>query len=503
MTVKIQWDDMPKSLADWIAEKYKFVTSMDNEEIFVYNNGIYHEEGEALIKEEVEKIGEKNYFKITTHLTNEVINHIKRRTYVKRNDFNKHSHLIHLQNGIYNLKTNELQNFDPKIISTTQLPIEYDPKADCPTIQKFLSEILHESDIPTIQELFGYCLLKSYTIQKAFLFIGEGSNGKSTLLALLKAFLGKENIASISLQELENDRFAKANLFGKLANIYPDLTDEQMKKTGVFKMLTGGDPISADQKFKGRVDFVNYAKLCFSANKAPEVLEDSDAFFRRWIIVTFPNTFTDETADKNILQKLTTPEELSGLFNWAIEGLNRLLENGRFTNSESVEVLREHYTRVSSPLQAFVMDCCKTGIDEWIWKNDLYSAYVQYCQDKKLPVKAKNKFGMDLATVVPALSDAMKKRNGRQERFWRGINLKEDIQSIHVSATFKCTWNNNKVKENTYTLSTPYTDSEKDEIAENNNKTNKKQQNLEEFSDVDSDSDELVSVRGNEGREFG
>src|SRR3990170_3577435 len=117
-----------------------------------------------------------------------------------------------------------------------------------------------------MQEWVGYCLWRNYEAQKAMLLIGEGHNGKSTAINLIKALLGIKNISCRSLQELELNRFAKADLYSELANLYPDLSDQALKSTGTFKMLTGGDPITAEYKFRNGFSYINYAKLTFSCN---------------------------------------------------------------------------------------------------------------------------------------------------------------------------------------------------------------------------------------------
>ena len=177
------------------------------------------------------------------------------------------------------------------MIFLKKIPIKYNPNADCPKIKEFINQIMREEDVVVLQELAGYCLWKDYPIQKAFALVGEGSNGKSTFLRLLTKLLGKENVSSISLQDLVNNRFAVANLYGKLANIFADLPPEILKDTAKFKMLTGGDIITAEKKFKNPFKFYNYAKLIFSCNRLPVTYDDTTAFFRRWVIINFPNTF--------------------------------------------------------------------------------------------------------------------------------------------------------------------------------------------------------------------
>jgi phage/plasmid-associated DNA primase len=143
--------------------------------------------------------------------------------------------------------------------------------------------------------------------------------------------------------------------------------------------------------------FVNHAKLTFSCNEVPEVYEDTVAFFRRWIIIQFPNTFDGAKADKDLLKKLTTPDELSGILNFALEGLTRLRSNGwTFSNSRSTEEVRQDYIRRSSPIKAFQMDCLVRKADGVISKKALYQAFLDYCKKMKLAAVTSTTFFKNL-----------------------------------------------------------------------------------------------------------
>lgn len=419
---------VPKLLADDILRDYNFKTLKDTSEILFYNSGIYHSNGEALIKEEAQKrFGEE----LTTHWANEIIFHIQASTYTEREDFDKNKHLIHLENGIFNIETMKLENLDPNIMSTVGLIIKHDPDADCPKIKQFLSEVVSEDDITVVQEMIGYCLLRDYPIHKAFMLIGDGANGKSTLLELIKTFLGGNNISNVSLQNFEKNRFSSAQLYGKLANIYADLTDISLYKTGVFKMLTGGDTVSAEKKFKGMFGFVNTAKLLFSANKLPETTDDSSAFFRRWIFLNFPNKFEGGNADKHLLKKITSDEELSGLFNWVIDGLKRLLKNADFSDSMTTDQIQDLYERMSSPIIAFIKDMTEQDSEGIILKEDLYRVFVAYCKKNKLPTMANNTFARKLIEHFPNIFPSQKTIEGKKGRtVWLGIKFKKGGQGI-------------------------------------------------------------------------
>jgi putative DNA primase/helicase len=347
-------EDARDEAVNRIASSHNLITLKDTNEVYYYKDGIYISGGEPLIKAFSDRIMETS----SKHDREEILDTLRIRNYHDRDEFDSDPYMLNLKNCWINLRNFRRVNHTPGLLSFVQLPVSYRRKATCPKIMKFLDEVLYPEDVIVIQELFGYVLWKGYPSAKAFMLIGEGSNGKSTLINLIKALLGNQNTSARGLQELEIDRFAKADFHSKLANLYADLPDVALKSTGIFKMLTGGDLISAQRKFQNPFNFVNYAKLIFSANKVPEVHDDTEAFFRRWILITFPDKFEGEKANKNLLSELTTEQELSGLLNWAIEGLKRLQSNGwNFSNSRSTEEIREEYIRKSSPVDAFFFDC--------------------------------------------------------------------------------------------------------------------------------------------------
>jgi putative DNA primase/helicase len=398
------------------------ITFKDSEQVFHYNGGCYTPNGEAKIKEISMQVLKKE---ATTHTINEIINTTKIRSFVDRNEIENSPFLLCVENGILNMLTGEFMDHTPNRIFFSKLPVTYEPNTTCPRIRKFLEEVLYEDDIKVIQELLGYCLFPRYNIHKSFMFVGDGANGKTTLLGLVEKFLGKINISNVSLQDLDGNRFAAANLHGKLANIYDDLTYNDLVETSKFKILTGESPIMADIKYRSPFTFINHAKLIFSTNKIPKVkFDDSDAFFRRWLILVFPNTFMGKDADPDLLNKLTTKEELSGLLNFALNGLERLLSQGMFSKSVSTEETRKQYIRMSDSVGAFCMDMIVTDSENDIPKKTLYSIYCEYCRENKLPAVSESTFHRKIHKYVRVV-DNRPEIDGKQVRCWRGINWKD------------------------------------------------------------------------------
>ncbi|MGC9086691.1 MAG: DNA primase family protein [Thermoproteota archaeon] len=412
---------IPKLLAEELMQEYRFITMRDNEEVYVWKDGYYRPHAETLIKEECKKrLGEE----YRRNRVSEVIDYIKASTFTERRE--ESPNLIPLKNGVLDIDTMELKPHSPEYMFFNTLPVEYNPNAKCPNIERFLSEVTSsEEDATVLIEFIGFCLYRKYFIAKALLLVGEGSNGKSTFLNLVRAFLGHENVSGRSLQDLEENRFAKADLHHKLANVYADLPDKALWQTGILKMLTGQDLISAERKFQHSFTFENYAKLLFSANKVPETYDESEAFFRRWLIVNFPKQFVGEEADPNILEKLTTPDELSGLLNLALAALKRLLERGEFSYSKTTEEIKKDYMRKSSPVAAFAIDSLEVDANAFIIKKELYSCFTEYCKEKNLPIISQDTFFKKLPAYV-AISDFRPTVEYKRLHALKGIRYKAD-----------------------------------------------------------------------------
>ena len=305
-------------LTDYILDEFHVKVTRDKAtDIYIYDGGIYNNNGELKIAEKLIKIMEKEF---GSNYLREVLLFIRSTSEIKieREELIANLHLLCMKNGILNTKTMKMQKHNPEIVLISKVPIDFNPKSKCPQWEKFLTEVVSKEDAVILQEAFGYCLLRSSKYQKAFMLTGVGSNGKSVLLDVLKDFLGIKNVTSSALQVL-SDKFVSSRFYNKLANIYPDLPSYAIKDTGMFKALTGCDFIEAERKYGHPFTFTNHAKMFYSANRVPLSKDDSEAYFRRWIQIDFPNKFEGKSADKNLTLKLL--KEKSGIFNWALKGL--------------------------------------------------------------------------------------------------------------------------------------------------------------------------------------
>lgn len=366
---------IPKKLADELMDEYRFIYA--TERLYVYRGGVYVPKGELLVKQRCrELLGNA----ARVNRINEVIAHISDMTHTEPEELNVHDNLLNIENGMHDWINDELLAHDPDYLSTVRIPVEYASDATCPTVDYFFETTLPEDCIPIVEELFGYALIPYVRFEKAFMLTGVGANGKSTFLTLLEAFVGSKNVSKVPLQELDEHKFKRAELFGKLVNLFADLDSSALRSSSYFKIIVSGDQIDAERKYKDPFFFRPFARLVYSANQLPTSPDKSFAYYRRWVIMPFPHQFTGTKADKSLGDKLIEKEELSGLFNRALTGLNRLFKKQEFSQSATVQEALDDYKKQNDTVTAFVSDHCEFDPHAKTERTELYNAYTTYCE---------------------------------------------------------------------------------------------------------------------------
>jgi P4 family phage/plasmid primase-like protien len=406
-------------IAQYLISRYYIKTVDEHDrELLIYQDGVYVP-GLEVIRLFLQNFLEE---KCKAHVKNEIIEKIKDLTATDRASFVVSRNLINLNNGVFDITTWQLLPHDPKNLFRTKIPVDYSPQADCPLIKRFLAEILGKDERTLVEEEIGYGLYRLYFIKKAFIFVGEPNTGKTTALNVINSFYGKNNVSTVGLQKLSSDKFAAAQLQHKYINTLDDLSSRDIDDTGVFKMVTGGGSMPAEYKFKNRFHFENYAKLIFACNKIPDVKDtDDDAYFSRWIVVRFNKEI--EKTDKFLTEKLTTPAELSGLLNLALEGLKRLLANGDFSYDKTPEEIKIEMMKSGSALAGFAASCIVQDSDNWVSKDNLHTAFKGYANENKLTVMGIINFGRQIKKHAPYLEDGKKTINKAQVTGWRNVRL--------------------------------------------------------------------------------
>ena len=334
---------------------------------------------------------------------------------------------VNVQNGIIDTVSGELRPHSPTFRSPIQLRVNYDPTADCPRIRQFVAEVFPGDAQILGYEIAGWLCVPEINLQKAVLLLGAGANGKSTYLNLLTALLGQNNVSRVPLHDFGGNRFKPADLYGKLANLCGDLPPK-VGDSAMFKMIVGGDSISAERKYGHPFAFTPFCRLVFSAN---ELLDSSDfslAFLRRWVVVPFPNTFDETQADEHLLKKLTTSEELSGLFNMALAAYSGVRKRGSFTQAWSTSWAKSEFEATLDPIADFLAEWTILGTGESVPKPTLYSSYAEWAKVAGQKPISRPRFKQLLQQKVPGLAE--KAIHGT--RYWTGIGLVQ--QPINLGA---------------------------------------------------------------------
>ncbi|WP_394513105.1 DNA primase family protein [Priestia aryabhattai] len=381
---------VPLAVANDIMSKHPTIYC-EGSGFFIYENGVYRQGREMFLHQ---KIQELLGFEATNQRVLEVIGQIKRSKVLSEDVFNKVP-LLNLKNGSLDVASGEFYPHSPTNYTTIQLPIMYDPNADCPNIKKFINEIVAADTVPILEEWFAYCMFPTTKYEKAIMLTGTGANGKSVLMNLFKYFIGKENLSHNDLQDFER-RFTTANLYGKLANTSADLPSCALKDTGIFKKIVAGDDLQAEYKGLNSFTFTPYARLMFSANELPASADLSEGFFRRWIIINFPNIFSGQNADPNLLEKLTTSQELSGLLNLALQAWDRLNKQGGFTTNADTKKTLNDYKRANDKVLQFIEEECVISETAKVSKSGLYRAYNEWCKLSGYKALGQHKFYQSL-----------------------------------------------------------------------------------------------------------
>ena len=319
--------------------------------------------------------------------------------FVSSSDFKKQDTeskvLINLQNGTFEFDPelfNALRSHSKDDFLTYQLDFEYNQRAQAPLFQKFLDKVLPEKELQLIlAEYLGYIFTKKKQLNLEMMLFcyGNGSNGKSVLFDIVTALLGKENVSNYSLQNLTSDcGYQRAKIADKLVNYASEISVKL--EQSVFKLLSSGEPVEARLPYGEPFIMDEYAKFIFNCNELPRDVEQTNAFFRRIKTLPFRVEITEGERDTQLSRKIIE-SELSGIFNWVLEGLDRLMKNKAFTISAIVEQVKNEYRISTDSVLLFIEEeGFKPTNESTLTLKTLYECYKTFTMDYGLrPVSAR------------------------------------------------------------------------------------------------------------------
>lgn len=345
-----------------------------NGQLHIYKDGIYvpgHAEIESQMIKHIPHLKRANRSEVLAYLEIMIDGEAK----------TTNPNVIAFTNGLYNIKDGSFRDFTPDVVITNKIPWPYNPAAYSELLDHTLDRLAcNDPEVRALlEEMVGYCLYRRNELGKAFILIGDKSNGKSTFLHVVKNMLGDSNIASLDLKEL-GDRFKTAELFGKLANIGDDIGDEFIANASVFKKLVTGDRVNVERKGQDPFEFNNYAKFLFSANNIPRMKDKTGAVQRRLVIVPFDAKFTPNDPDFRpfIKDELCEQDSMEYLIVLGLKALKSVLGKAQFTTSKRVQGQLDEYEQNNNPIIGFIQEVGLDGIVNEPTKT-VYRKYKEYC----------------------------------------------------------------------------------------------------------------------------
>lgn len=345
--------------------------------------GVWTSLSDRAVKQDVQSaLDQLPSFDVMSSTVNSVTDVLKTEIFVQNHQFNQgNPEVVNCLNGqaelagnCWNLKPHRREDY-----RTTQIPVVYDPHATAPKFEAFLSQIFQDDPDKdekrqAVLELFGYTLMSHARHEKFVILIGAGANGKSVLLSILCALVGQENVAGVQPSSFDN-RFQRAHLDQKLANIVTELRQGEVIADAELKAISSGEPATVEHKHKAPFVMRPFATCWFGTNHMPRTQDFSDALFRRATILTFNRVF--ETYEQDPLLKDKLLNELPGILILALNAYAAALKHG-FTEPQSSAIAKNDWRLEADQIALFVHEACERDRYAQTPIGGLYEKYKEW-----------------------------------------------------------------------------------------------------------------------------
>ncbi len=317
----------------------------------------------------------------------------------------------------------------PEYFVTNPLPwkLHEERFVETPMMDKLFEEWVGEDYVKTLYEIMAYCMVPDYPLHRLFCFIGEGMNGKTCYLRLLKKFIGDDNVTSTELDTLLMSRFEVTKLHKKSVCIMGETNFSEMSKTSILKKLTGQDTIGFEYKNKNPFDEINYAKILIATNNLPTTTDKTIGFYRRWMIIDFPNRFSEQ---KDILGDI--PEEEYEILTVKLLGiLKDLMVKRTFNKEGTIEERQKKYEDHSDPLEKFIKEYTTEDLENHIWKFEFEKRLNEWCRENRFRQMSEVVIGRKMKEKgidqQQKMSEWLIEGHNKMLRSWVGIKWKENL----------------------------------------------------------------------------
>ncbi len=387
-------------LAREYASKHYTDTMYGRGQYYRYGGGVWEPLHDKLIEGDIWRlleVHEGKGIRPTSNMMHSVLKCISSKLFVREEEIDAAENLICLKNGVYDLKTQKLHPHSPDYYLTTQLPFEYSADAQAITWQMYLMStfvkprsVEFDKELAEfVQEAIGYSLTTSVRFHATFWCIGEGANGKGVLFHVLEQLAGSACVP-LNVGILGREQYQLATLAGRRVAVCMEAdATKNLVADSYVKMLVAGDSMVVRQIRQVPFKLEPKCKLWWSMNEAPAIADTSKGFWRRIYFVPFNRSFEKNEQILDLKERLEG--ELPGIFNWAMDGLRRLNDRGRFVIPGQVQEQTEQYRRESNPVELFVDDKCFRNPDTSTQSSRIYEEYNDWCKTNNFrPHSSKN-----------------------------------------------------------------------------------------------------------------
>jgi putative DNA primase/helicase len=413
------------------AEKNRWGLCKNHDFIYLYNGTFWaeidKETFQKFLGEASEKMGVAKFSARFYQFREQLFKQFLSTAYLPTPQSNKDTVLINLKNGTFEISPTatgtNLRPFDRSDFITYQLPFDYNPQAKAPLFEAYLNRVLPDKERQRVlAEYLGFVFIKhgsnALKEEKALILYGTGANGKSVFFEIVTSMFGRQNVSNYSLQSLTEEKgFYRAKISNKLVNYATEINGKL--ETSLFKAMVSGEPVEACLKYGQPFTMEDYAKFIFNCNELPKDVEHTNAYFRRFLIIPFDVTIPPQEQDKSLHAKIID-KELSGVFNWVLQGLNRLLEQKRFSECEAAQRAVEQYRIESDSVQMFLSEHeYKVSATNEIPLKDMFNEYRNYCNESGFK-----------ACSSKTLADRLRNSGYQTERKGYGMAVNAEKKSV-------------------------------------------------------------------------
>ena len=330
-----------------------------------------------------------------------------------------------LKNGVINADTRKFEPHTDKLFLTYQLGYDFNPDAECKLWERTLEEILPDPlSRQLLQKYAGYTLTTFTKFQVCLFMHGYGSNGKSLIIEVIQALLGEKNYCSLDLKSA-SQRFMTHTLGGKYANFSNELALGQHNDTNFLKQLIDGSNMTVEKKYAvDAIDLKPFAKFWIASNSLIDSADTSHGFLRRFLFLRFGQVFDETNLDPDRAKKIIS-SELSGVLNWALKGLELLIEDKGFKPLPQChhDIFSQTQTSID-PMRDFILSHLRYGNSDVMLK-DVYRAWCKVAFSRGIPSGSDTKLRDAIMKLFPEIQKAENYKRSNGGRFMRGMEFDE------------------------------------------------------------------------------